>query len=293
MQVSIDGRKIEYEILGDGRPIVFLHGWGGSIDSLYPIAKGSSQKYKAVVLSLPGFGESDLPRKDWGVYKYSEFIERFLLEINLKKQKPILFGHSFGGGIAAVLAYKYRDEYSGVILCAPALKRFDKSQNIKKGVTGKLLNTNLYQELKKYLYPFRKLAYKLIYGNTGYLQHPSLEKNFQKIITQDLISQVTNIDIPMLFLWGEADTQTPISQLREILNKLQVPFEYEKNKSKVNENLMKSPGSDHDKVNSHKSKQTNQIVDYVIYPEVTHGLPLQEPRKVYKDLNEFINKYIW
>jgi pimeloyl-ACP methyl ester carboxylesterase len=280
MMAKVDNKNIEYEVLGKGMPLVLLHGWGGSIDSLYKLAQLASKKYKVVILSLPGFGASDLPDKDWGVYKYSDFIYKFLKEGGLfdNGHKPILFGHSFGGGIASVLASKseYADKFRAVILCAAAIKRESASQ--RQNAFSRIFNSRFYQSIKKFLYPIRKVAYKILFGNTGYLQHPRLERNFQKIITQDLLKEVKQINIPLLLLWGVDDKQTPITDLSHILKARGIDFD-------VNKKSLDLCNKKDNKIRA--SKKTY----YMVFNNASHGLPLKQPDTVYKYLNEFIRNH--
>ncbi len=65
-QVYINKLKINYKVVGEGQPLLILHGWGGSSDSWQSfqniIAK---ENYQVISLDLPGFGKS-VPLKQLG-----------------------------------------------------------------------------------------------------------------------------------------------------------------------------------------------------------------------------------
>ena len=37
MVIEIDGMTLHYEVFGCGKPILLLHGWGGSVNAMAPI----------------------------------------------------------------------------------------------------------------------------------------------------------------------------------------------------------------------------------------------------------------
>src|SRR5437868_1346381 len=57
--ITIDGVKIHYESLGEGRPIVCLHGIGASVFVWRLLTPLLARRYKVITLDLPGFGRSD------------------------------------------------------------------------------------------------------------------------------------------------------------------------------------------------------------------------------------------
>ena len=61
MFYSYNGLKIYYETIGIGDPVVFLHGWGCSLDVFKVVAKEISKKYCVYLIDFPGFGKSVEP----------------------------------------------------------------------------------------------------------------------------------------------------------------------------------------------------------------------------------------
>ena len=107
-QVEINGLKINYKTIGDGKiPIVLLHGWGVSSDKYselvirktpqpplsggltdLPPDKGElggvNSQFKIIIPDLPGFGKSEEPREDWNLDDYVEFVDEFIKKTNRK-----------------------------------------------------------------------------------------------------------------------------------------------------------------------------------------------------------------
>ncbi len=196
MFVEILNREINYECFGKGIPIVFVHGWGGNLNSLKKIAKIISKNYKCYILDLPGFGKSSNPGKDWGVEEYACVLEKFIQK-NIG-QKALYCGHSFGGGLGIYLS-RNTDLINKMVLIAPAYRR----KNLQKTSFSK---NSIYVKLKKYILPIRKIFYRVFFPSSQVLAFPHLEENFKKIISQDLTDLITDIDVETLILWGKEDT---------------------------------------------------------------------------------------
>ena len=45
-------------VCGEGKVILFLHGWGQNKEMMMPLVEELKGKYKCVLLDMPGFGKS-------------------------------------------------------------------------------------------------------------------------------------------------------------------------------------------------------------------------------------------
>ncbi|WKZ31201.1 MAG: alpha/beta hydrolase [Candidatus Dojkabacteria bacterium] len=220
MKIDVDGLKINYleseGAVGSQVPILFVHGWGGSVESLRGLfSTASKYRYKAYLLDLPGFGNSDAPTTTWGVEEYALFLRKFIVALGL--HEVIYFGHSFGGGLGAYISAESPDLIKNLILCAAAIRRSPKeskaSSTIKKVVPN-------YEQYKEKARPLRKLYYKIFYPLSDTLKNPKLEESYRKIITQDLTDRLEKINKPTLILWGDQDRYTPVEEAVMINEKI-------------------------------------------------------------------------
>jgi len=92
-----DGVRIAYQDRGTGRPIVFVHGWGGSGDVWDYQVLDLADRFRVITVDLRGHGDSDKP---WGDYGYGTFCAdlRALME-HLQLEDVTLVGWSMGGHI--------------------------------------------------------------------------------------------------------------------------------------------------------------------------------------------------
>ncbi|SRR5258706_11925765 len=56
--ITIENDLVHYEVLGRGRPVIFVHGWLGSWRYWVPTMQQLSMKYRTYALDLWGFGDS-------------------------------------------------------------------------------------------------------------------------------------------------------------------------------------------------------------------------------------------
>jgi pimeloyl-ACP methyl ester carboxylesterase len=72
--LEVDGTKLRYKMAGSGAPILLLHGWGGSIESMGIIFDDFVRDHTVIAFDFPGHGESSLPSKAWGVAEFAESV---------------------------------------------------------------------------------------------------------------------------------------------------------------------------------------------------------------------------
>lgn len=104
--------------------VVMIHGFTGSKENWYPLAKALGGRYRLLIPDLPGWGESE--RKPGMVYGFTQQaanVDAFIRAASPGKP-VVLLGHSMGGGIAALAAARYPAEVAKVGLLDAAGVRF-------------------------------------------------------------------------------------------------------------------------------------------------------------------------
>lgn len=215
MYIEVNHKKINYEMIGTGETIFFVHGWGGTIESLRKISDLASKNFRTVVLDLPGFGKSDDPDSGWGIEEYGKLLKDFLQK--LKIDNIIYFGHSFGGSLGIYLASHYTTSIKKLILCNSAYKRTGKVSKSAKLFNIFFRILPLPAGLKLLT---KKVIYKIFFPNSDLMKFPHLEPNFKKIMTQDMTSYLEKIKAPTLILWGKNDQDTPLIYAEELKSKI-------------------------------------------------------------------------
>jgi pimeloyl-ACP methyl ester carboxylesterase len=97
-----------YGVLGDGLPVLFLHGWAlGHHTYRGVVQRIAAQSCRVVAPALPGFGGSDeLPARRFGLTGYAAWVADFAASC-APDDRFVVVGHSFGGGVAIKLAHDH------------------------------------------------------------------------------------------------------------------------------------------------------------------------------------------
>ncbi len=109
-----DNKKITYDDLGEGIPILFIHPPGMGRHVFYYQRK-LSDKMRVIIPDLTGHGDSSEANvNDLSIMYYSKEILALLDELKIKS--AVLCGYSAGGGIAQIISSHYQERVSGLIL---------------------------------------------------------------------------------------------------------------------------------------------------------------------------------
>lgn len=113
--------QLHTQILGQGQPLVLLHGLFGSADNWGSIAKHFSQHYQVVSVDLRNHGRS--PHSD--TQTYPDMADDLLAVLDtLGLSQVHLLGHSLGGKVAMQFATQYPDRVNKLIVVDMAMRAY-------------------------------------------------------------------------------------------------------------------------------------------------------------------------
>jgi pimeloyl-ACP methyl ester carboxylesterase len=113
-----NGTRVFYHRLGEGEPVVLLHGIAHSSQAWQPVLPALAERYEVVAIDMPGCGRSDKPDTDYSLGAQATAV-RYILDA-LKLDFVTVVGHSLGGGIAMTLAYQYPERVGRLGLVSSA-----------------------------------------------------------------------------------------------------------------------------------------------------------------------------
>jgi pimeloyl-ACP methyl ester carboxylesterase len=117
--VEADGFRVRYMAAGEGTALIHLHGAGGM-----HLTRGHdllSRHYRLIAFEMPGFGASP---KNTGTVTVAELAATMAVAVkNLGIDRFNLFGTSFGGKVALLLAMQHPERVLGLVLEAPGAIR--------------------------------------------------------------------------------------------------------------------------------------------------------------------------
>src|SRR5918993_1618170 len=109
-----DGVRIHFRDRGAGNPIVFIHGFGASLDTWRYLEERLKSEYRIVSLDLKGHGYSDRPLDDRYSLQDHAAVVLGLID-HLKLENAVLVGNSLGCAIALMAALKAQQESSATV----------------------------------------------------------------------------------------------------------------------------------------------------------------------------------
>ena len=195
--VQVGAYNVRYQTVGEGEPIVLVHGLSGSTLWWRRNIPGLAQHYKVYLVDLPGFGAARRKYGRFALKQAADWLLTWMDAIGLKQTH--LIGHSMGGYICMEIAVHRPGIVLRLVLVDPAFKALTQSV---LGYTLPLL------EAVRYLTPrfLPILAYDSL--RAGPI---TLLKATRDLIALDISKDIQHIIEPVLLIWGENDTLVPPS----------------------------------------------------------------------------------
>jgi len=103
--ILLDSSIVHYEVLGRGRPVIFLHGWVGSWRYWISAMQVTSTSYRAYALDLWGFGDTAHNPLNYSLEQQANLLDRFLNEMGIGK--IALVGHGLGALVGMTFASRF------------------------------------------------------------------------------------------------------------------------------------------------------------------------------------------
>ncbi|MBE5793730.1 MAG: alpha/beta hydrolase [Clostridiales bacterium] len=103
-----------YEVNGQGRPLLLIHGNGEDHSIFDRATELLAKRFQVYAIDSRGHGKS-FPVKEYHYQDMAEDIRQFITGLSL--EKPILCGFSDGGILGLLLSSQYPDLLGGVVAC--------------------------------------------------------------------------------------------------------------------------------------------------------------------------------
>lgn len=223
-----DGTQIFVKTLGEGRPVVLIHGWPLSSDSWDPQMIALAEAgYRAIAYDRRGFGRSDPAPSG---YDYDTFADDLaaVLEATAATSDVALVGFSMGGGeIARYLSrHKGRGVTQAVLIgsVVPYMLQTDDNPNGVPQATFDQMAAAMREDYRHFFTGF----FKDFYG-AGWVTKPVSDEELQwawatamkasqyaalkaseAFATTDFRPDLSAFNVPTLVIHGTADKTVPI-----------------------------------------------------------------------------------
>ena len=233
MQAEVNGTTLHYEVLGDGPPLMLMHG-GLGFDHTYfrPWVDPLAEDFTVVLYDHRGNGRSERPATLAGVDHSTWADDADALRAHLGIDRMVLLGHSYGGVIAQHYALRHQSHLRGLIL-ATTYPAWDYPDVVLEGARRKgtpteveAMNTRFFSHLANDeemeslvaaiggLYFFDRDSEAARHVNTE-ARYSAAAYNHAVLdihADHDVVDRLGEIEVPTLVLCGTNDFVTPYEQ---------------------------------------------------------------------------------
>lgn len=206
----------------DGDILVMVHGFGGNKDNWAAYARHFTESYRVIAPDLPGFGDNS---KDLSLAFDIKAQTKRLIEFldAMKIEKCHLSGNSMGGFITLQCALMAAEKLHSISLFTNAGVEATRKSALELSIDAgeNLFEVNTIEDVTRvYSLIFHEELYlPLAFKKVQYAQAKSnraiLDKIFQALVAElpdsYLDSQLKNVTVPTLIIWGRHDQIIDIS----------------------------------------------------------------------------------
>jgi len=223
--VELDGTPANVIELGDGPPLLFVHGLSGRWQNWLENIPHFARTHRVVAVDLPGFGASPMPREPISIPGYARFLERLCDALSIDAAAVV--GNSMGGHIAAELAIASPQRVERLMLVSAAGISAEQVQRDAVMTGGRVLAAMMTRTAARNSWLAQRpgtrraalafvvrhadrlsapLAHELMQGagKPGFL--PALEA----VLTHRISERLPQIACPTFVVWGADDHVIPV-----------------------------------------------------------------------------------
>jgi pimeloyl-ACP methyl ester carboxylesterase len=224
--------RIAWGAVGEGDPLVLIHGTPFSAQVWRRIAPWLASRYRVFFYDLLGYGQSDMPDDDVSLGMQNELLTAILREWRL--DRPSVVAHDFGGTTALRGHFLNGLEYSRLILIdpvaiapqgSPFVRHVGRYEDAFQGLPAyaheALLGASIQNAAARRLSDNALAIYRQPWiGERGqpafYRQIAQMNQRY----IEEVERRYTPPQFPVRILWGADDAWIPLDQGRKLAAKL-------------------------------------------------------------------------
>jgi pimeloyl-ACP methyl ester carboxylesterase len=205
---NINGLRTFYESKGKGKPLILVHGAGGTSAYWFNQLSELSRKLQVVAVDLPGHGKSERFKVNPTIRLYAGHV--FDLVNQLKLAGVVMLGHSMGGLIVQQIALEHPKFLKKLIIVDSSAKftvRHDYVNSMRHGADFDPIDfaSRFFSPKTLKKANILSMLQQLTHGMTTSFDADVLADDFELTGKVDLRKRVKEIAIPTLIVHGADD----------------------------------------------------------------------------------------
>lgn len=227
-RVQLPGAEVNYAEIGEGEPILFVHGLGGCWRNWLENLPHFGRTHRAIALDLPGFGESPMPSWPIEMPAYGRLIHDFCEKLGIDRAAALV-GNSMGGFVSTEATIEQPSRFERLVLVSAAGISFAEAIASLRG----RMSLAAFEAAMSFLshphrvwfarrrgrrfafgnlvrYPNRLRPELLVEQIDPGLRSPGFPAAIRAIGGYDTRHRLPEIEIPTLVVWGMHDRIVPV-----------------------------------------------------------------------------------
>jgi pimeloyl-ACP methyl ester carboxylesterase len=225
-QVDVVGARVNYVEIGEGPPVLFVHGLSGAWQNWLENIQAFAEHHRVVAVDLPGFGSSPMPSWELTIPNYGRFLRDFCERVGIERCSVI--GNSMGGFIATEVAISEPERVDELVLVSAAGITWARARREPAAMLGRVgmaaaplalrIQTSGMRRPR-----LRKIAFHGVFFDPLGLRREMLWENFvpamnspgyldamTNLMGYDIRHRLEEIGVPTLIVWGRNDRVVPV-----------------------------------------------------------------------------------
>jgi pimeloyl-ACP methyl ester carboxylesterase len=224
--VEVVGSRVNYVEMGEGPPLVFVHGLSGAWQNWLDQIPHFSDSHRVIAFDLPGFGASPMPPWEISIPAYGRFLRDFCERLGI--ESCALVGNSMGGFVASEVAISDPERVEKLVLVSAAGITWARARREPAAMIGRVGKAALPLVLRFQMSGIRRpglrrRAFQGVIHDPGSLRREVLWENLAPAMTSpgyfdaitnlfgyDIRDRLEEIEVPTLIVWGRNDRVVPV-----------------------------------------------------------------------------------
>jgi pimeloyl-ACP methyl ester carboxylesterase len=235
---KVGGAVVSYVELGQGEPVVAIHGLGGNWTAWLETVPAIGRRHRVIAVDLPGFGRSAPSGEGIAISGYSRVISGLLEELAI--EKAILMGNSLGGWIAADVAVREPERVGALVLVdaggvVPTFAERRKALAMMEGAARMAPYAHRFRSVIASRRHLRSLTLRSTFARPAdvaadliYMALPAApDPGFSAALvaakrswSDSWCDMLSEIACPTLIVWGDRDSLLPLRHAREYARRI-------------------------------------------------------------------------
>ncbi|MCB8928324.1 MAG: alpha/beta hydrolase [Ardenticatenaceae bacterium] len=191
---TIDSQLIHYEVLGRGQPLIFIHGWVGSWRYWWPSMQALSAHYRTFAFDLWGYGDSSKTPDYYSLNAYVNMVDQFIDKLGVARP-VILVGHGLGAVVALNYTAKNPENVAKLATISLPVSGAHLTNKLQGADTDSMVSRVL----------GRSESFAEIDSEIRKVDTIAVSKSMDEIGKMDFVSEITNLNRPLLLVYGRQD----------------------------------------------------------------------------------------